>query len=140
MRRLAGDHTQVVGKAGVIHGVDTHGHPRTIGSAERQLNDQGCVRRFAAHRSPVFAIERNVEDAGTKLLGELRLQLQALAHAHFHAAVVIAHRQHASGGLRVKQDFARVSHGCTVQRIRWNGAHAGFKAGGPRQPARRSVP
>jgi hypothetical protein len=48
---------------------------------------------FATNRGAIFAIEGDVKNARPELLRHLGLQLQAFAHPHFHATVVVAHRQ-----------------------------------------------
>ncbi len=74
--------------------------------SQRQFGDQRGMLGLAAHRGAVFAVERDVEHAGAELLGHLGLQRQALAHARFDAAVVVAHRQHDGTGLRAEQHVA----------------------------------
>ncbi len=54
---------------------------------------------FSAHRCTVFTIKGDIKDAGAEFLRHLNLQLQAFAHPHFDAAVVIAHRDHDTRGL-----------------------------------------
>ena len=54
---------------------------------------------FSAHGRAVFAIEGDIEDAGTKFLRHLSLQLKAFAHPRFDAAVVIAYGDHDTRGL-----------------------------------------
>jgi len=58
----------------------------------------------------VFAVQRHVEHAGAELLGHVRLQLQALDHARFDAAVMVTHRQHTGSALRTEKDVARMLH------------------------------
>ena len=60
----------------------------------------GRMLGLAAHRGTVLAIEADIEHAGAELLRHLGLQLQALAHARFHAAVVVTHRQSMHASLR----------------------------------------
>jgi hypothetical protein len=48
---------------------------------------------FATDRGAIFAIQGDVKDARPELLRHLGLQLQAFAHPHFYATVVVAHWQ-----------------------------------------------
>lgn len=72
----------------------TRAATRAVAEApEASGNHQAGVLHLLPHRSAVFAIQRHVYHASAKLFGQLSLHLQALAHASFHTAVVIAHRQ-----------------------------------------------
>ena len=53
-----------------------------------QLSDQMRVLDFTADGGTVLAIQRHIEHRA-----EFGLQLQALPHPHFHAAIVVTHRQ-----------------------------------------------
>ena len=66
---------------------------------------------FTTHRRTVFTVKRDIEHAHAKLLVHLGLQLQAFAHACFHAAVVIANRQLHRARLGVLQHIARMRGG-----------------------------
>jgi hypothetical protein len=116
-------------KRGVVHRVDPHRNACVRCCGERQLGDQRGVFRLAAHRGTILAIEGDVEDAGAVFLRHLGLQLQAFAHPHLDAAVMVADRQLHAAGLCAHQDVARML-----------GHVSGpIRAGGPRQLARRSA-
>ena len=74
-----------------------------IRSILRRLGE-GCnhigMVQLAADGRTVFAVQRHVKDASAELLGQVRLQLQALDHAGFYTAVMVTHRQHAGSALR----------------------------------------
>jgi hypothetical protein len=67
--------------------------PEVVAEAAHQLGALAGMFGFTAHGRAIFAIERGIKHAGAKLLGHLRLQLQAFAHAHLDTAVVVAHGQ-----------------------------------------------
>jgi hypothetical protein len=73
----------------VVHGLQAGAHaPETVGRRGHQLGDEVGVLDLAAHGRPVLAVQRDVEHRP-----EFGLQLQALAHAHLHPGVVVAHGQ-----------------------------------------------
>ena len=108
MTGLAGNGGHVVGKCGVVHGVNANAHARCRGGIARQGGHQDRVRRFIAHRGSVFAVQRHVKNASAEFLGHLCLQLQALEHARRRTAVVIANRQGGRSRLRTQQHIARM--------------------------------
>ena len=110
VRRLPGNGGQVARKSRVIHRVYAGGHAGLGLGREGQRGNQRRVLGLAAHGGAVFTVERDVKHASAELLAHFGLQLQAFAHAHFHAAVVVAHREHAGGGLRPQQHITRVGH------------------------------
>ena len=65
---------------------------------------------WSANGRAVFAVQCHVKDAGAELLHHLSLQLQAFAHPHFNAAVMVAHRQVSRGGLGAQKNFTRMFH------------------------------
>jgi len=69
------------------------------------------VLGLLAHGRAVFTVQRDIEHAGTELGHHLGLQLQAFAHALFHAAVMVAHRQQCGCGLGAEQNVSGVGSG-----------------------------
>jgi hypothetical protein len=65
---------------------------------------------FATDWGAIFAVQGDIEDAGTELLRHLGLQLQAFAHPRFDTAVVVTNRQQNATGLRTQQNVARMAH------------------------------
>src|SRR3989344_2519999 len=84
----------------------TRGHGAPGCSPQGQPGPQPGVAGFKAGGGAVFAIEGDIKDAGTELLRHLGLQLQALAHARFDAAVVVTDRQEACLRLGAQQHIA----------------------------------
>ena len=78
----------------------THRHPRRRVRRQGQFGDQDRMLGLATHRRTIFAIQGHIHHANTKLLVQLRLQLQAFAHACLDPAVVVAHRQRPCISLR----------------------------------------
>ncbi|GLS13716.1 hypothetical protein GCM10007935_11460 [Hydrogenophaga electricum] len=60
------------------------------------------------YRRPVFAIQRDIEDASAELGTQLGLQLQAFLHPRLDTAVVVADRQCKRTGLGPSKNVARV--------------------------------
>ena len=106
------DGSQVLRECGVIHGMNAHAHAGFCRRGQGQLANQRGVFGFAASGRAVFAVQRDVKHAGAKFFRHFGLQLQALAHARFHAAVVVAHGQHAPAGLRGQQHAAGMQGKC----------------------------
>jgi hypothetical protein len=101
---------QVTSESRVVDRMDPRADAHAWSGGERKFGDQCRMFRFAAHGRAVLAIERDVEDAGTKFRDHLGLQCEALAHARFDPAVVIADRQHDRAGLGAKQNLARMNN------------------------------
>ena len=117
-RRLARNGVHIRSKRRVIDRMHPRRHARAglrLHGLLRQLRHQRGVFTLFAHGRAVFAIERDVEHAVTVLGHQLRLQLQAFAHTHFHAAVVVTHGQRLHARLGAKQNFTGM--GCV--RHRW---------------------
>ena len=96
---------------GMVDRMHTRRHTGPGCSAVGQFGHQLGVSRFLADGSAVFAIERDIKDAGAELGHHLGLQLQAFAHAHVHAAVVIADGQAHCATLGVEQNFGGMNQG-----------------------------
>ena len=109
--RLARDRGDVVGEGCVIDGVHAGGDTRAGLGLTRQLRDQLGVLAFQTDGRAIFAVERHVEHDMAELGAHLVLQLQALAHAHFHAAVVIADGNVLLPCLRSEQDSGGMGFG-----------------------------
>lgn len=102
----------VFGKCGVIYGMHACCDATAVLDVLGQLRNQQSMGFFLANGCAVFTVQRHIKHAGAKLLQHLRLQFQALAHAHFHAAVMVADRQHMGCCLGAQQDLAGMA-GCT---------------------------
>ena len=76
-------------------------------AAAQQRGDEVRLLDLAAHRGAVLVVQRHIEDRT-----HLRLQLQALAHAHLDACVVVAHRQGRAEVVAVEQRLARAGRVC----------------------------
>jgi hypothetical protein len=63
---------------------------------------------FPAHRRTVFTVEGDIKYADTKFFMHVGLDGQTFAHARFHAAVMVTHRQYHGAGLRNLQNLTRV--------------------------------
>ena len=96
---------------GMVDRMHTCRHTGTGCCTVGQLGHQLGVGRFLAHGGPVFTVQGDVEYAGAELGHHLGLQLQAFAHAHVHAAVVIADRQPHCATLGVEQNFGGMNQG-----------------------------
>jgi hypothetical protein len=94
----------------MLHGMHAHCDAAAWRCGVGQLDHQRRVLGLPADRGTIFAIERDVEHAGTELLHQLGLQLQALAHPRFHAAVVVAHRNDSGARLGAEEDLTRMLH------------------------------
>jgi len=114
---------------GVVHRVDPHGDAGVMSRVQRQAGDQLGVICLATHRGTIFTIEGDIEDTGAELLRHLGLQLQAFAHPHFDAAVVVADRQLHAAGLRPEQNVTRMA----------GHVQGPIRPGERRPPARRSA-
>ncbi|GAB2702421.1 hypothetical protein GCM10027195_01020 [Comamonas sediminis] len=68
---------------------------------------------FLADGRAVFAVQGHIEHAAAKLFHHLRLQGQALAHAVFNTAVVVADRQCQGPGLGAEQYLGGMEGGNT---------------------------
>ena len=97
-------------KSRMTQGVNSNRYTGIGDGAGGQAEHQFSMVLFATHGRTVFAIQGDVHDAHTKFLVQLGLQLQAFAHANFHAAVVVTDGQYPCGGLRTQQDLARMFH------------------------------
>jgi hypothetical protein len=97
-------------KAGWSTGMHAHADAHAGLGGQRQFGDERGMVGLAAHGSAVFAVEGDVEHAGAELLGHLGLEREALLHARFDAAVVVAHGQRHGASLRAEQHFTRM--GC----------------------------
>ena len=137
---LADDDVQVLREAGVVHGMHACSHAGAGRGIARQRGHQARMGRLLAHGGAVLAVQRDIEHAGAELIHHLGLQLQALAHARFHAAVVIADGQVQGTALRIEQHLGRVcargsgrggSHG-----LRWATMNRRGKASRRRPSAR----
>ena len=110
LARIARHDVHVALERRMVDRMNAHPHPCAVGRGHGKLGHEQRVLGLAADRRTVFAVQRDVEHAGAELLGHLGLQLQALAHARLDAAVVVAHRQQAGGGLGAKEDVTRMGH------------------------------
>ena len=108
---LARDDGHVVGERRVVHGMHPGRDARAGGRITRQGGDQFGMGALLAHRSAVFAVQRDVEHAVAEFGSHLGLQGQALAHAGLDAAVVVADRQHHGPGLCFEQGLRRMDEG-----------------------------
>ena len=104
----AGNDVDIACKSGVVCGVHTRCHPGSGRGTRCQRSHQAGMLHLLPHRCTVFAIQRHIHHASAKLFGQLSLHLQALAHASFHTAVVIAHRQCLYTRLGAEQYFTGV--------------------------------
>ena len=106
---VARDRGHIICKSGVIDRVYARCDTGLRRSVARELCYKSGVGGFGPHGGAIFAIERDIENAGAKLLRHLGLQLQAFAHACLDAAVMIANRQKTGLRLRVEQHFTRMA-------------------------------
>ena len=109
--RLPHDGGDIVGESRMVHRMDARSHTGTGRGLHGQGRHQTRMLGLEAHRSAVFAIQRDVKDAGAELLRHLGLQLQALAHAHLNATVMVADRQKTGLRLGAQQHVARMQDG-----------------------------
>ena len=83
----------------MVHRMHAYCNTRICICRQSELGDECGMFGFTADGGTIFAIEGDIEDAGTEFLRHLRLQLQAFAHPRFNATVVIAYWDHDTRGL-----------------------------------------
>ena len=76
-----------------------------------ELCDQLRMLDFGADRGAVLGIERGIEDGRAKLVAQLALQRQALAHARFNARIVVANGKGRRAFTRAEERIAGMSQG-----------------------------
>jgi hypothetical protein len=104
-------------KSLVTHRMHTHRYPWQHGRGllarirmrlKSQRNHHLGMVAFGTHGGPVFAIQRSIKNAGPEFGRQFGLQLQAFAHAHLNATVMVANRQKPGRSLGAQKDISRV--------------------------------
>ncbi|MNT08458.1 hypothetical protein D3C72_1432010 [compost metagenome] len=111
MAGTSGDGDHVAGKGRVVDRMHAHADAHAGLGGQRELGDERGMLGLAADRGAVFAVEGDVEHAGAELLRHLGLEREALLHAGFDAAVVVAHRQGHGAGLCAEQHVRGMGSG-----------------------------
>ena len=110
MARLARNGGYIVGKGRVIDRMHTGCHTGTGGGLTGQSSYQGGMGCLTTDGGTIFTVQRHIKDAGTKFFGHFSLQLQAFAHPHFDAAVMVTDGQKTGLRLRTKENVAGMGH------------------------------